>query len=207
MKSLIVGCSSTHGCDTVSSWYNLENCQHSWANLLSQQLGYEPDNQAIPGNSNEAIFHLAVEQLKNYDLLIVGWTGLHRETWSCEGKNYFFGPIWTCCVEQSGKDYVQTQEYAGVTAVSDQPEMLDIIHAQHKFLFTHKFDRKEQLKKVMNYRHCLKTLCQANNVRYIDANVIEQIFPDVPTVDNSSGRHPTCQQHEDFAKLLSACKE
>ena len=120
MKSLIVGCSSTHGSETVSPVYNLDNTKHSWANVLSKKLGYEPDNQAIPGNSNQAIFHTAVEKLENYDLLIVGWSGLFRESWKYDNKNYFFNPQWACCVDDISMQDVYVKESVDATIVSDQ---------------------------------------------------------------------------------------
>ena len=200
MKSLIVGCSSTHGSDIASPVYNIENTKHSWANVLSTQLGYEPDNQAIPGNSNQAIFHLAMEKLQHYDLLIVGWTGLARESWKYGNKNYFFTPNWACCVEDISMKDIYVKELSNATIVCDQETMSELLLDQHRFLITHKFDLDQQLKKVHHYRTCLQTMCRALGVKYIDANIIEQIFHDVPSL--RLRRHPTVQEHQDFARLV-----
>jgi hypothetical protein len=180
--------------------YNIENTKHSWANVLSTQLGYEPDNQAIPGNSNQAIFHLAMEKLQHYDLLIVGWTGLARESWKYGNKNYFFTPNWACCVEDISMKDIYVKELSNATIVSDQEAMLEILLDQHRFLITHKFDLDQQLKKVHHYRTCLQTMCRALGVKYIDANIIEQIFHDVPSL--RLRRHPTVQEHQEFAALV-----
>lgn len=200
MKSLIVGCSSTHGSDTVSPVYNPANTQYSWANVLSKLLGYDPDNRAIPGNSNLAIFHLAAEQLQNYDLLIVGWTSLARESWKNENQQYFFNPKWACCVEDISMPDVWVKEKSGVTAVSDQQNMLDMLQEHVEFLTRYKFDIAQLEAQALNYRRCLQALCQQHGVRYIDANIIEPIFSDVPTI-NCPG-HPSIKQHRVFAERL-----
>lgn len=200
MKSLILGCSSTHGSDTVSPVYNLDNTKHSWANVLSEKLGYVPDNQAIPGNSNQAIFHTAIEKLEKYDLLIVGWTSLARESWRYGNKNYFFNPRWACCVEDISMKDVYVKELSDTTIVSDQEAMLEILLDQHRFLITHKFDLDQQLKKVRHYRTCLQMMCKTNGVRYIDANIIDPIFSDAPRLKTQG--HPTINEHYKFAEQL-----
>jgi hypothetical protein len=201
MKSLIVGCSSTHGSDTASAVYDIRNTQYSWANLLSQQLGYEPDNQAIPGNSNQAIFHTAIEKLTEYNLLIVGWTGLARESWHYENSNYFFTPNWACSVEDISMKDVYVKKHQEITAVSDREYMLDVLCNQWQFLFLHKMDKKEQLKKVIDYRTALRAVCQQAGVRYIDANIVETIFTDTLTMRTKQG-HPTIQEHKKFVENL-----
>jgi hypothetical protein len=200
MKSLILGCSSTHGSDTVSPVYNLDNTKHSWANVLRGKLGYVPDNQAIPGNSNQAIFHTAMEKLEEYDLLIVGWTSLARESWSYGNKNYFFNPRWACCVEDISMKDVYVKELSDTIIVSDQEAMLEILLDQHRFLITHKFDLDQQLKKVRHYRTCLQMMCKTNKVRYIDANLIDPIFSDAPRLKTQG--HPTINEHYKFAEQL-----
>lgn len=201
MKSLIVGCSSTHGSETVSPVYNLNNTKHSWASVLSEKLKYVPDNQAIPGNSNQAIFHTAMENLENYKLLIVGWTGLQRESWRHDNKNYFFNAHWGCCVEDLSMKDIYVKKSSDATIVSDQEIMLEILDEQRRFLVTHKFDSDEQIKKVNHYRTCLKMMCQNKGVKYIDANIIEKIFNDAPSL-KVQNRHPTINEHYMFAEQI-----
>jgi hypothetical protein len=200
MKSLIVGCSSTHSSETVSPVYNIENTKHSWANVLSEKLGYDPDNQAIPGNSNQDIFHRAVEKLHNYDLLIVGWTGVARESWIYDNKHYFFNAKWACCVEDISFKDIYVKETSDATIVSDQQSMLEILDAQRRFLIEHKFDLTQQAKKMHHYRTCLQTMCQANGVRYIDANILGTVFKDAPSLKIM--RHPTRDEHYEFAEQI-----
>ena len=201
MKSLILGCSSTHGSDTVSPVYNIDNTKYSWANILSEKLGYVPDNQAIPGNSNQAIFHSAMEKLENYDLLIVGWTTLARESWKFNNKNYFFNAIWACCVEDISMKDIYVKESSDATIVSDEEFMLEILDSQRRFLITHKFDFGEQKKKATHYRTCLQMMCKIHGVRYIDANISEVIFKDSPSLRTIV--HPTIDEHRKFAEQMS----
>ena len=202
MRSLIVGCSSTHGSDTASPVYHIDNTNHSWANVLSKELGYEPDNQAIPGNSNQAIFHSAMEKLLDYDLLIVGWTGLARESWKYHNKNYFFTPNWACCVEDISMKDIYVKELSDANIVSDQEVMLELLQAHHRFLLTHKFEFNEQKKKVNHYRTCLQMMCNANGVRYIVVNIhIERPFEDAPSLKKLL-RHPNIDEHREFAKQI-----
>jgi hypothetical protein len=205
MKSLIVGCSSTHGSETASPVYDIANTKHSWANLLSTQLGYEPDNQAIPGNSNQAIFHLAMEKLQDYDLLIVGWSGLARESWVHNNKNYFFNARWACCVDDISLNDIYVKESCESTVVSDQEHLLKTLDIHRRFLIEHKFDLDQMRRKVYHYRTCLQTMCKSLGVRYIDANIIEKIFHDVPSL--ILGRHPDIQEHQQFAALMQTALE
>jgi hypothetical protein len=200
MKSLIVGCSSTHGSETVSPVYNIDNTKYSWANVLSEKLGYEPDNQAIPGNSNQAIFHCAVEKLKNYDLLIVGWTSLARESWTYDNKHYFFNAKWACCVEDISMKDIYVKESLDATVVSNQESLLETLNAQRRFLIEHKFDLVQQAKKVHHYRTCLRVMCQMHGIRYIDANILGTLFKDAPSLKIM--RHPTRDEHCEFAEQI-----
>ena len=200
MKSLILGCSSTHGSDTVSPVYNTKNTKHSWANVLSEKLGYVPDNQAIPGNSNQAIFHSAIEKLENYDLLIIGWTTLARESWKSDNKNYFFNANWACCVEDISMKDIYVKELSDATIVSDEEFMLEILDSHRRFLITHKFDLNEQMKKVNHYRTCLQMMCKIHGVRYIDANIHGILFKDAPSLRTIG--HPTIDEHRKFAEQM-----
>ena len=200
MRSLIVGCSSTHGSDTVSPVYDPANTQYSWANILSQLLGYEPDNRAIPGNSNQAIFHLAAQELHRYDLLVVGWTSLARESWRTADRQYFFNPNWACCVQDITMPDVWVRERAGVTAVTDQECLLEMLHEHVEFLIRHRFDTDQLQHEAQNYRRSLQALCQVQGVRYIDANIVGTVFPDAPSINCSV--HPTRDEHRAFAHDL-----
>ena len=128
MKSLIVGCSITHGSELVSDTYHPDNVKNTYANLLSDEIGYLPNNIAIPGNSNERIFHDAVSNLHGHDLLIVGWTSLVRESWHDSGLDYFFNPNWACATDDLTMSSVWVED-SPIKTVSSRKNLIDDLKA------------------------------------------------------------------------------
>jgi hypothetical protein len=205
MKSLIVGCSITHGSELISDVYHPLNVEHTYANKLSKHLGFEPNNIAIPGNSNESIFHEAVENLKGHDLLIVGWTSLFRETWINENKNYYFNPNWGCVTDDLTMQDVFVEIRKQVKFVSSDRNMLSELQEYHRLLNLYKFNDTLLTQRVVHYRECLKTLCKHSNIRYIDICLIDNIFNDsvyYNTNQKCRGRHPNKKQHQDIMNLI-----
>ena len=55
-QSIILGCSHAAGSELSDS---LEYCvSNSYPSILSDRLGYQPINYAIPGGSNDAMFRI-----------------------------------------------------------------------------------------------------------------------------------------------------
>jgi len=205
MKSLVVGCSITHGSELVSDIYHPLNVEHTYANKLSRYLGFEPNNIAIPGNSNESIFHEAVENLNGHDLLIVGWTSLFRETWTNKNKSYYFNPTWGCAVDDLTMPDIFVETKNQVKFVSSDNNMLSELQEYHRLLMLYKFNDELLTKRVTHYRECLKALCNRSNIKYIDICLIENIFNDsafYSTNVNCYGRHPDKKQHQDIMNLI-----
>lgn len=197
MKSLIVGCSITHGSELVSDTYHPDNVINSYANLLSNELGYLPNNIAIPGNSNDRIFHDAVSNLLGYDLLIVGWTSLVRESWRNCDLDYFFNPNWACATNDLTMSSVWV-EYQPIKTVSSDKHLINELQIYHKFAMLYKSDQNELMKKIHNYRVCLKNLCLSNNIKFIDICLIDHLFEDCyffDVIKECNGRHPNKEQH------------
>jgi hypothetical protein len=96
---------------------------------------------------------------------------------------------------------VYVKKHQEITAVSDREYMLDVLCDQWHFLFLHKLNKSEQLKKVIDYRTAIRAVCQQAGVRYIDANIVGPIFTDTLTIHTKQG-HPTIQEHEEFAEKL-----
>lgn len=76
-KALILGCSHAAG----SEMHNGVN--KSYPVLLSQKMGLLPDNQSIPGGSNDAMYrifehYVDVKKITNTDVVIACWTGSTR---------------------------------------------------------------------------------------------------------------------------------
>ena len=71
-KLLALGDSFTYG-------EELEDRNKCWANLIGQQLGYQVDNFGIPGGSNPRAVRMLFEQdVRDYDLVLIGWSHYDR---------------------------------------------------------------------------------------------------------------------------------
>ena len=72
MKALILGCSHAAGAEMYQDTsITIDNPRSfGWLNSypvsVARQLGYEPMNYAISGGSNDAMFRIFIEQLKNF---------------------------------------------------------------------------------------------------------------------------------------------
>lgn len=194
-KSLIVGCSITHGSELISDVYDPRNVEHTYANGLSKYLGYEPNNIAIPGNSNEGIFHDAVKHLSGHNLLIVGWTSLNRESWTNGHEWYFFNTNWGCMTNDLGLNDIFVKQYGNLTLVSSEESKFDDLRLHHKMIAMHKFGSDQLLEKLMHYRQSLKALCQVSGISYIDLSLIEKIN-DICCHRVSGPNHPNKEEHQ-----------
>ena len=78
--ALILGCSHAAGTDMTQGHDNSYPC------IVAESLGYKIKNLAIPGGSNDAMFRIFEDEIKNLslnDLVIVCWTGVIRtEVWN-----------------------------------------------------------------------------------------------------------------------------
>ena len=71
------GCSYTFGIGTAPHGDNPTNClQNAWPSQLSEMLGQEVINQALPGSCNERIFRDTIDYLSTNDpdMVIVMWS-------------------------------------------------------------------------------------------------------------------------------------
>jgi hypothetical protein len=71
MRLLTVGDSFTYG-------EELSDATKSWPNVLGQYLGYEVTNLGQPGSGNTQIIRKVVENIHNYDLIIIAWSHYAR---------------------------------------------------------------------------------------------------------------------------------
>jgi hypothetical protein len=90
-QALILGCSHALGSEmwkspdaniseeeswAVKDGYGLERCYPA---LIAKELGYEPNNRAIAGGSNDAMFRILEEsRLRPPDIVIACWSGGNR---------------------------------------------------------------------------------------------------------------------------------
>jgi len=71
MRLLTVGDSFTYG-------EELDDLNQSWPCLLSNDLGFSLTNLAQPGSGNSRMVRCAVEQVNNYDIIIIAWSHFAR---------------------------------------------------------------------------------------------------------------------------------
>jgi len=87
MKLLAVGDSFTYG-------EELSDTNNAWPYLLGNKLGYTVDNLAKPGSGNTRMIRHAVEQINNYDLIVIAWSHFARTELADENGFY---DIWPGC--------------------------------------------------------------------------------------------------------------
>ena len=87
MKLLAVGDSFTYG-------EELSDLNNAWPYLLGNTLGYTVNNLAKPGSGNIRMIRHAVEQINNYDLIIIAWSHFARTELADENGFY---DIWPEC--------------------------------------------------------------------------------------------------------------
>jgi lysophospholipase L1-like esterase len=87
MKLLTVGDSFTYG-------EELSDLNNAWPYLLGNKLGYAVDNLAKPGSGNTRMVRHAVEQVNNYDLIIIAWSHFARTELADENGFY---DLWPGC--------------------------------------------------------------------------------------------------------------
>ena len=87
MKLLAVGDSFTYG-------EELSDINSAWPYLLGNKLGYTVDNLAKPGSGNARMIRHAVEQINNYDLIIIAWSHFARTEFADENGFY---DLWPGC--------------------------------------------------------------------------------------------------------------
>jgi hypothetical protein len=79
-QALVLGCSHASGSEIFQA--GIEDRENSYPMLLARLLKYQPTNMAILGGSNDAIFRLAAQYHKEFDVVIACWTGCNRtEVW------------------------------------------------------------------------------------------------------------------------------
>lgn len=89
MKLLTVGDSFTYG-------EELSDLDNAWPFVLAKRLGYEITNLAKPGSGNIRMVRHCVEQINNYDIIIIAWSHFARIEWADQKGIY---DIWPGCSE------------------------------------------------------------------------------------------------------------
>lgn len=186
MRAVILGCSHAAGSemdkaldidsqDRVNYGYT-----HSFPVLIAQELGYKPENWAIAGGSNDAMFRIFIEQLPTLtaqDCVIVCWTGINRtEIWHDVDQR------WLSFCPNSGHFYpIEPRPYARsghpvAGNISLEKQYVSFYEQWMKFQCNEVSDRLNKIKNIQ----ALNALAKAHDIPVIN---IDSFWP-VPCGDN-----------------------
>ena len=218
MKTIYAfGCSVTHGAELVSVNACEGNILGSYPVKIAQQLNLQCENWAIPGNSNENIFHnfmSVVPQAKDIAFVIIGWTSPIRETWTCDGRLWQFIPGWCASMSDNAKPFTHIRDpkpsWSEIMPrmVSDGEEYLTPLEQQYNFLSRYKWDINEYLKKRLHYAHAVRAYCSHNNIKLIETvwykDPLDGVGIDLSEISGwlDNGRHPSYEEHKKIADLI-----
>lgn len=204
------GCSVTHGCEIATVTASEENVLGSYPVKIAQQLNLQCENWAIPGNSNEYIFHNfmdVVTKANNIAFVIVGWTSPVREVWKAEGRLWQYIPGWCATQEDITKPYGYVYDpkprWSPITprCVADSESYLEPLHTGYEFFTRYKWDIEEYTKKRWNYISAVRAYCQQNNIKLIETSWYDRIpginvhLTDFIDTWLERGVHPSRQDH------------
>lgn len=176
MKALVLGCSHAAGAEMFQDTsITIEDPRSfGWLNsypmLVAQRLGYKPMNYAISGGSNDAMFRIFTEQLKNLssdDIVIACWTGAARtELWHdidrCWLPMSMGRQHWT---RYEPSDYALSGDNAG-DKITLEKEYLDYADQWNKFHVNDQASNSNKLKNIL----ALNALAQHHSITVINVN-------------------------------------
>ena len=194
--------------------------------LLSQKLGYELVNEALPGSSNDWMFRKCIEWISQRDsfddiTVVVGWSNPNR-------REENFGFVWGGHIS-----YWEDWEWR---------EVDDKHRYKSKFISEHLFDETLFYKKSITYILTLQEFLKSKNIKYLfydpfvnilirddwyykrfkSGSTVDKIYEKIdkrfyvgPKIDgrcaieeldeyhiNQSERHPNKNEHEWIAEAL-----
>jgi len=209
------GCSITHGSELFHPFYHVNNMSDSYPSLLAHSLGMESCNLALPGASNQYIFHSLVDHIrKNKDIaaVTVAWTFSDRLHWQQDGRHWFFNASWACTaenLEHSGK-YQKHLDHVCVTA--DQEDLIDELLCLHRHLVQHYFSidfyQGDLNRNTVHYSYLLEILCESKNIKLVQVDAAKNYginlwrFEDLKLDYIPEKRHPNRQEHKMIADYM-----
>lgn len=201
------GCSVTHGSDLVHPGISDENIAFSYPALLANMLCLPLRNCALPGNSNEGIFHDAVDSIyeNNNSVMIVCWTTPVRETWKRLEETFCVNIGWANASAGNKKQQVFYDEKNNVSAIRE--DYLTDMAEYLKFFKKYKTDYGYYIKKIKNYSKILRDLCKHKKIKFIELQYMK-ILDDCFDISNISKnfhaakRHPDAQEHLEIANII-----
>lgn len=219
MKTIYAfGCSVTHGADLVSINASEENVMLSYPVKIAQRLNLQCENWAIPGNSNENIYHNFMDMIptvehKDISFVIVGYTAPIRETWKSNGRYWQMIPCWCSTTTDLTKPYGYVRDpkprwsETSPRVVSDNELFVDDLDQMYKLFSKHRWDEEEYTKKRTNYITGIRAYCKLHNIKLIETRwhgPIDGIEIDLTCVSSwlNQMRHPNREEHEKIADMI-----
>lgn len=212
MTVLAFGCSVTHGTEIAALGNSKENIPFSYPALVADHLGVDCVNLAFCGNSNENIFHQALDTIPAYTnitAVVVGWTSVVREVWQADGRTWQFIPSWCATAKNAWRPFRYFKPEAGDNPqiCADQEEYMPVLSDIYEVLTRYKFDADIYTKKRNNYIIALRAYCNTNNIKLIEtcwANPIDGAvnIGAIGTWFPAMQRHPNADEQRAFAEKI-----
>jgi len=156
MKLLTVGDSFTYG-------EELADLNSAWPYLLAEKLGYEVTNLAKPGTGNTRMVRTCIEQVTNYDIVIIAWSHFARVEWADQKGIY---DVWPGCSVAPHKGTAEWRRY----------------YIDH---ITHHYDDKYLYRQYLVNIILLQNFLKANNKKYIMFDVFSNAAKEERYIDTA----------------------
>lgn len=204
---LVTGCSFTHGSETVTEGYSIENIQYSYARYFAEYMHLNYLNVAYPGASNEFIFHRTIKNItENVAFVLVAWTTDGREVWENKNEVFAFNSLYGAYdhVDQN-ETYTLEEHYNLAKIVSSNEWNLETVKHIHNALL-HKFTSEDYDTKLKHYSKLIDMYCNVLNIPCHQVKVLPNGL-DVTDIGKGSftgDKHPTRKQQIDIFNKLKA---
>lgn len=212
---LTSGCSITHGSELFHPFYHVNNMIDAYPSLIAQDLGLESCNLALPGASNQYIFHSLVDHIrKNQDItaVIVAWTFPDRFYWRHEKRHWFFNSSWACTTENLEDSGNFQKHQNNVCVTTDRKDLLDELLCLHRHLvenyFSIDFYQGYSNQNTQHYSYLLDVLCQSKNIKLVQVDAAKNYNLDIWRFEMlklgyiPEKRHPNAQEHRIIADYI-----
>lgn len=220
---LASGCSITHGTDLVHPFYHVDNLVDAYPAVIAREQGLQVYNLAMPGASNQYIFHSLVERITQADhdisVVIAGWTFNDRLCWQqvfqdgSAPRHWFFTPRWACSVQDFASSGSYQRDFGSVYATSDSEPLLQDLRDMHQHITRYYFHddlyRGHLNDAVVHYSHVLEILCTSKKIKFIQIDCAKNYrLKQLCRIENlgldylSRGQHPNKQEHRAIADYI-----
>ena len=213
MTILAFGCSVTHGTEIAAPGNSKDNIPYSYPALVAKHLGVDCDNRAFCGNSNENIFHEAMDTVPQYEqvtAVVVGWTSVEREVWHCDKRLWQFIPSWCGTSTSAWQPYTCIVSGSGTAPqkCADKEEYMPALDNIYNLLISYKFDYEVYRQKRDNYVRALRSYCKLKNIMLLEtcwSDNLDGHAVNIGSIGNwfpEMKRHPSAKEQQLFADKI-----